>query len=67
MVMGLECLAKSSKIDLIQETLRAIDDTGVIRGMTRDILLDHTTITEAEYIALHDEELSRLITASFLV
>ncbi len=67
MSMGLECLSKWSKLDLIQETLRAIDDTGVIRWMTRDVLLDHTTISEAEYIALNDEEMARLVIASFLV
>ena len=67
MTMGLESLAKWSKIDLIKEALKAIDDTGIIRWMTRDILLDHTTISEAEYIALNDEEMARLITASFVV
>jgi hypothetical protein len=35
--------------------------------MTRDVLLDHTTISEAEYIALNDEEMARLVIASFLV
>jgi geranylgeranyl pyrophosphate synthase len=35
--------------------------------MTRDVLTDHTTITEAEYIALHDEETSRLVASSFII
>ncbi len=35
--------------------------------MTRDVLTDHTDITEGEYIALHDEETSRLFASSFII
>jgi geranylgeranyl diphosphate synthase, type II len=67
MTIGLECLAKGSKIDLVQEVLRWIDDSGMIRGMTRDVLVDHMSISEAEYIALHDEETARLMSSAFVV
>lgn len=54
-------------MNLVEEALHAIDDSGVVRGMTRDVLTDHTDITEAEYIALHDEETSRLLASSFII
>lgn len=54
-------------MNLVEEALHAIDDTGAVRGMTRDVLIDHATITEAEYIALHDEEISRLLASSFVI
>lgn len=54
-------------MNLIDEALRAIDDSGVVRGMTREVLLDHSTITEAEYIAMHDEETSRLVASSLII
>ncbi len=65
--LGIECLTKWWKISLVDEALHAIDDTGAIRGMTRDLLLNHSTITEAQYIAMHDEEMSRLVSSSFLI
>ncbi|MBP9779416.1 polyprenyl synthetase family protein [Candidatus Gracilibacteria bacterium] len=65
--MGMECLTKGGKLNLVDEALHAIDDSGVVRGMTRDTLTDHATITEAEYIALHDEKTSRLLAASFVI
>ena len=54
-------------MDLIEEAMHAIDDGGLVRGMTRDILVDHGAITEAEYIAMHDEETSRMIASSFVI
>ena len=54
-------------MNLVDEALHAIDDTGALRGMTRDVLTDHSSITEAEYIALHDEKTSRLLAASFVI
>lgn len=54
-------------MNLVEEALHAIDDSGAIRGMTRDALIDHSNITEAEYIALHDEKTSRLLSSSFVI
>ena len=65
--MWMECLTRGGKMNLVEEVLRAIDDSGMVRWMTRDILIDHANITEAEYIALHDEETSRLIASSFII
>jgi geranylgeranyl pyrophosphate synthase len=65
--MGIECLTKGWKMNLVEEVLHAIGDSGVVRGMTRDVLTDHSSITEAEYIALHDEETSRLLSSSFVI
>jgi geranylgeranyl diphosphate synthase type II len=65
--LGTDCLSHSGKISIIQEVMQAIGDVWAIRGYSRDILSDHSVITEAEYIAMYDEEISRLVSASLII
>lgn len=67
MEIGLDCLTRSGKMNIIQEAIHATGDTGVLRGFSRDILTDRDTISESEYITMYDEELSRLVNSSLII
>ncbi|MFZ2337306.1 MAG: hypothetical protein WAW59_03565 [Patescibacteria group bacterium] len=65
--LGIERLSQSGNMQIVREALAASGDTGYLRGMARDILTDHTVISEKEYLTMYDEKLARNIIASFLI
>lgn len=65
--LGIECLTRSGNMQIIRELLISTGETGFYRGVARDILTDHATISEREYLTMYDEKLARNIIASFVV
>lgn len=54
-------------MQIIREVISSTGDTGLLRGVARDILTDHASISEKEYLTMYDEKLSRSIIAAFLI
>ena len=67
MDLGMECLTHGNNMKIIREVLTSTGDAGVMRGITRDMLTDHESISEGEYITMYDEELARFVVSSLLV
>ena len=65
--LGIERLSQSGNMNIIREALSSTWDSGYMRGMARDILTDHTVISEKEYLIMYDEKIARNIIASFLI
>lgn len=65
--IGIERLSQSGNMQIIREMLTSTGDVGFLRGVARDILTDHTVISEKEYLTMYDEKLARGIISSFLI
>lgn len=65
--LGIERLSESGNIQVIQEAVRSIGDSGYLRGIARDILTDHSVISQKEYLIMYDEKLARNIISAFIV
>ncbi len=59
--IGIECLGKSGRVNVIQETLHAVGDFWVLRWFARDIHADFGLMEEPEYISMLDNKYSRFI------
>ena len=46
MELGIDRLSQSGSVQIIREALSSSGDTGYLRGVARDILTDHTLISE---------------------
>jgi geranylgeranyl pyrophosphate synthase len=65
--LGIDRLSQSGNMQIIREVISSTGDTGLLRGVARDILTDHASISEKEYLTMYDEKLSRSIIAAFLI
>lgn len=65
--LGIERLSQSGNMQIIREVISATGDGGYLRWVARDILTDHTVISEKEYLTMYDEKIARNIIASFLI
>lgn len=65
--LWIERLSQSGNMDVVRESLSSTGDSGYLRWVARDILTDHSTISEREYLIMYDEKLARSIISSFLI
>lgn len=65
--IGIERLSQSGNMQIIREILASTGDVGFLRWVARDILTDHTVISEKEYLIMYDEKLARGIISSFVI
>lgn len=65
--LGIDRLSQSGNMQIVREALTSTGDGGYLRGIARDILTDHTLISEKEYLVMYDEKIARGIVSSFLI
>lgn len=65
--LGIERLSHSGNMHVIREALTSTGDSGYLRWIARDILTDHSVISEREYLTMYDEKLAKNIISSFLI
>jgi hypothetical protein len=60
-------LSQAGNMQVIREALTSTGDSGYLRWIARDILTDHSVISEREYLTMFDEKLARGIISAFLM
>lgn len=65
--LGMDRLSQAGNMQVIREALTSTGDSGYLRWIARDILTDHSVISEREYLTMFDEKLARGIISAFLM
>ena len=65
--LGIDCLSKAGKMTIIREIMNTINSKGMVEWIIQDLLVDYAHFGEKEYISIHDEMESRLLSSSLVI
>lgn len=65
--LWIDRLSYAWNVLIIREAVWSLWDTGYLRWLARDILTDHSVISEREYLTMYDEKIARSIVSSLVI